>query len=43
MKSTFVLVADNVRARIFTAETPSSPLEKSKPWLIRKVVYMIGK
>ena len=28
MKSTFVLVADNVRARIFTAETPSSPLEE---------------
>ena len=28
MKSTFILVADNVRARIFTAETPSSPLEE---------------
>ena len=28
MKSTYILVADNVRARIFTAETPSSPLEE---------------
>ena len=28
MKSTFILVADNVRARIFTAETPSSPLQE---------------
>ena len=28
MKSTLILVADNVRARIFTAETPSSPLEE---------------
>lgn len=26
MKSTYILVADNVHARIFTAETPSSPL-----------------
>lgn len=28
MKSTWILVADNSRARIFTAETPSSPLEE---------------
>ena len=28
MKLTLILVADNVRARIFTAETPSSPLEE---------------
>jgi protein required for attachment to host cells len=28
MKSTYILVADNVRARIFTAETPSSPLQE---------------
>jgi protein required for attachment to host cells len=28
MKSTFILVADNARARIFTADTPSSPLEE---------------
>ncbi|MGR8997605.1 MAG: host attachment protein [Gammaproteobacteria bacterium] len=28
MKSTWILVADNTRARIFTAETPSSPLEE---------------
>ncbi len=28
MKSTCILVADNSRARIFTAETPSSPLEE---------------
>ncbi len=28
MKSTYILVADNVRARIFTAETPASPLEE---------------
>ena len=28
MKSTYILVADNVRARIFIAETPSSPLEE---------------
>ena len=28
MKSTYILVADNVRARLFTAETPSSPLEE---------------
>lgn len=28
MKSTYILVADNVRARIFTAETPSSALEE---------------
>ena len=28
MKSTYILVADNVRARIFTAESPSSPLEE---------------
>jgi protein required for attachment to host cells len=28
MKSTYILVADNVRARIFTAEAPASPLEE---------------
>ncbi|MDD5462393.1 MAG: host attachment protein [Methylococcales bacterium] len=28
MKSTWILVADSTRARIFTAETPSSPLEE---------------
>ena len=28
MKSTFILVADSSRARIFTAETPSSPLDE---------------
>jgi protein required for attachment to host cells len=28
MKPTFVLVADSSRARIFTADTPSSPLEE---------------
>ena len=28
MKSTYILVADSSRARIFTAETPSSPLEE---------------
>ncbi|MGZ5007893.1 MAG: host attachment protein [Methylobacter sp.] len=28
MKLTWILVADNTRARIFTAETPSSPLEE---------------
>ncbi len=28
MKSTWIVVADNVRARIFTAEAPSSPLEE---------------
>jgi protein required for attachment to host cells len=28
MKSTLILVADNSRARIFTAETPASPLEE---------------
>jgi protein required for attachment to host cells len=28
MKSTYILVADNVRARIFTAESPSSPLQE---------------
>ena len=28
MKSTYILVADNVRARIFTADSPSSPLEE---------------
>lgn len=30
MKSTWILVADNTRARIFTAETPSSPIEELK-------------
>ena len=28
MKLTWILVADNTRARIFTADTPSSPLEE---------------
>jgi len=28
MKLTWLLVADNVRARIFTAETPASPLQE---------------
>jgi protein required for attachment to host cells len=28
MKSTFILVADSSRARFFTAESPSSPLEE---------------
>ena len=28
MKSTYILVADNVRARIFTTESTSSPLEE---------------
>ncbi|MDD5319844.1 MAG: host attachment protein [Methylococcales bacterium] len=28
MKSTYILVADSSRARIFTAETPTSPLEE---------------
>ncbi|MDP1771776.1 MAG: host attachment protein [Methylobacter sp.] len=28
MKSTWILVADSTRARIFTADTPSSPLEE---------------
>ena len=28
MKSTYILVADNVRARIFTAAAPASPLEE---------------
>jgi len=28
MKLTWILVADNTRARIFTAETPASPLEE---------------
>jgi len=28
MKSTWILVSDNSRARIFTADTPSSPLEE---------------
>ena len=28
MKSSYILVADNSRARIFTAETPASPLEE---------------
>jgi protein required for attachment to host cells len=28
MKSTLILVADNSRARIFTAETPASPLKE---------------
>ena len=28
MKSTYILVADNVRARLFTADSPSSPLEE---------------
>jgi protein required for attachment to host cells len=28
MKSTWILVADSSRARIFTADTPSSPLEE---------------
>ncbi len=28
MKSTYIVVADNVRARIFTAETPSSSLQE---------------
>jgi protein required for attachment to host cells len=28
MKQTWILVADNARARIFTAATPSSPLEE---------------
>lgn len=28
MKSTWILVADNSRARVFTTETPSSPLEE---------------
>lgn len=28
MKSTWILVADSTRARIFTAESPSSPLEE---------------
>jgi protein required for attachment to host cells len=30
MKSTWILVADSSRARIFTADTPSSPLEEIK-------------
>lgn len=28
MKSTWILVADSSRARVFTAETPSSPLQE---------------
>ncbi|TAN67890.1 MAG: host attachment protein [Methylobacter sp.] len=28
MKSTWIVVADSTRARIFTADTPSSPLEE---------------
>ena len=28
MKPTYILVADNVRARIFTAAAPASPLEE---------------
>ena len=38
MKSTYILVADNVRARIFTAEAPSSPLEE-----IEALTHMEGR
>jgi protein required for attachment to host cells len=38
MKSTWILVADNVRARIFTAEAPSSPLEE-----IEALTHMEGR